>query len=122
MLEVLEGRLPGVEHAPAANTGQWWLLRSGLYELSRPKEVAEDWVWLVDHTIQLGPVKCLLIVAVRLSAWESHDRGPLEHRDLSFLALEPMRQSTGPLVEAHWSRRLPRQGCRGRSSAMGERT
>lgn len=110
VLKVLKGGLPGVEHAPAANTGQWWLLRLGLYELSRPKQVAEDWVWLVDHTIQLGPVKCLLIVAVRLSAWESHDRGPLEHRDLSFLALEPMRQSTGPLVEAHLEQAIAQTG------------
>ena len=46
VLEVLQGWLPGVEHAPAANTGQWWLLRLGLYELQRPKEQAADWVWL----------------------------------------------------------------------------
>jgi hypothetical protein len=101
VLEVLEGWLPGVERAPAANTGQCWLLRLGLYELQRPKEIASDWVWLVDHTIQLGQVKCLLIVAMRLSAWESRGRGALEHKDLTVLALEPMRESTGPQVQAH---------------------
>jgi hypothetical protein len=101
VLEVLRGWLPGVERAPAPNTGQYWLLRLGLYELQRPKEVASDWVLLVDHTVQLGAVKCLLIVAVRLSAWEARGRGPLEHRDLAVLALEPMRQSTGPQVQAH---------------------
>ena len=74
---------------------------AGLYELQRPKEMASDWVWLVDHTIQLGQVKCLLIVAVRLSAWESQGRGSLEHGDLTVLALEPMRESTGPQVQAH---------------------
>jgi len=110
VLEVLRGWLPGVEHAPAANTGQWWLLRLGLYELRRPKEAAEDWVWLVDHTVQLGQVKCLLIVAVRLSTWESQGRGPLEHRDLAVLALEPMRQSTGPLVESHLQRAIGQTG------------
>lgn len=110
VLEVLRGWLPGVEHSPAANTGQWWLLRLGLYELTRPKEVAEDWVWLVDHTIQLGQVKCLLMVAVRLSAWESQGRGPLGHRDLAVLTLEPMRQSTGPLVEAHLERAISQTG------------
>jgi hypothetical protein len=101
VLQVLEGWLPGVERAPAANTGQWWLLRLGLYELQRPKEIASDWVWLVDHTIQLGEVKCLLIVAVRLSVWESRGRGCLEHKDLTVLALEPMRESTGPQVQTH---------------------
>jgi hypothetical protein len=99
-----------MEHAPAANTGQWWLLRLGLYELTRPKQVAEDWVWLLDHTIQLGQVKCLLMVAVRLSAWESQGRGPLGHRDLAVLALEPMRRSTGPLVETHIERAMSRTG------------
>ncbi len=110
VLKVLRGWLPGVAGVPAANTGQWWLLRLGLYELTRPKGVAEDWVWLVDHTIQLGQVKCLLITAVRLSAWESQGRGPLEHRDLAVLALEPMRQSNGPLVEAHFERAIRQTG------------
>jgi hypothetical protein len=110
VLEVLRGWLPGVDRVPAANTGQWWLLRLGLHELTRPKEAAADWVWLVDHTIQLGPVKCLLIVAVRLSAWESQGRGPLGHRDLAVLALEPMRQSNGPLVMGHFQEAIRQTG------------
>jgi hypothetical protein len=110
VLQVLQGRLPGVERAPAVNTGQWWLLRLGLYELQRPKEIASDWVWLVDHTIQLGQVKCLLIVAARLAAWESRGRGALEHKDLTVLALEPMRESTGPLVQTHLERATSQAG------------
>jgi hypothetical protein len=110
VLEVLQGSLPGVQHAPAANTGQWWLLRLGLYELQRPKEPAADWVWLMDHTIQISQVKCLLIVAVRLSAWECQGRGPLEHQDLAVLALEPMRQSTGPQVLAQLERAVTQTG------------
>jgi len=110
VLEVLQGWLPGVEHAPAANTGQWWLLRLGLYELQRPKEQAADWVWLVDHTIQIGQVKCLLIVAVRSSVWEAEGRGPLEHQDLTVLALEPMRQSTGPQVQVQLEHAVAQTG------------
>lgn len=104
LLELLASVLPGVERAPAANTGQEWLLRMGLYELTRAKEQAIDWVWLVDHTVQIGQVKCLLIVAIRLSTWEAKGRGPLKHHDLTFVALEPMRESTGPLVQAEWER------------------
>lgn len=110
VLVVLQGRLLGVEHAPAANTGQWWLLRLGLYELQRPKEQAADWIWLVDHTIQIGQVKCLLIVAVRSSVWEAEGRGPLEHQDLTVLALEPMRQSNGPQVQAQLERAVAQTG------------
>ena len=94
----LLGRLrPELQRAPVANTGQMWLLRLGLFELSRPKEAAEDWVWIVDHTVQIGVQKCLLIAGVRLSAWRAQQR-PLEHRDLHMLTLEPVEKSDGPLV------------------------
>jgi hypothetical protein len=74
-----------------------WLLQVGLYELKRPKEAADDWVWIVDHTIQLGTVKCLVIVGCRLSAWQVADR-PLEHQDLSVFSLEPVEKSDGATV------------------------
>lgn len=49
------------EAVPAWETGRWWILRMGYYKLTRPKEQAEDWVWIVDHTAQLGPQKWLVI-------------------------------------------------------------
>ena len=85
---------PQFVRRPAANTGQMWLLQVGLYELQRPKEAADDWVWILDHTVQLGTVKCLLIVGCRLSAWHAAGR-PLEHGDLSVMALEPVEKSNG---------------------------
>ena len=97
ILELLRTWLPGVVDTPCANTGRLWLLRLGLYELTRPKEQAEDWVWVIDHTLQLGPWKCLVIVGVRLSAW-LRDRRPLEHGDLTLLNLTPMHGSTGEQV------------------------
>ena len=68
-----------------------------MHELSRPKANADDWIWIVDHTIQLGPMKCLLIVGVRQSVWETLDR-PLAHEDLSVITLEPVEKSHGDLV------------------------
>jgi hypothetical protein len=35
--------LPGVSQTPCANTGRLWLLRLGLYELTREKKQADDW-------------------------------------------------------------------------------
>jgi hypothetical protein len=57
--------------SPSANGGQFWLLRLGLYELQRPKEPADDWVWIIDHTVQTGHGKCFLVVGVRLSVWNA---------------------------------------------------
>ena len=97
VLRLLTGFWPALTRTPVANTGQFWLLRIGLFELTRPKEVADDWCWIIDHTIQLGTVKCLLIVGIRLSVFQQLDR-PLEHRDLQVLALEPVEKSDGAVV------------------------
>lgn len=96
VLERIAGLLPGQKRLPCANTGRLWLLRLGLYELIRPKTHADDWVWIVDHTVQMGPWKCLAIVGVRLSSWDRSR--PLEQRDLTLLNLTPMRQSNGAAV------------------------
>lgn len=82
---------------PGASTGRLWILRLGLYELTRPKQRADDWIWLIDHTIQLDSVQCLIVVGVRLQDW-LQDRRPLEHHDLHFLLLQPSRESTGEVV------------------------
>jgi len=76
-----------------------WLLRLGLYELTRPKPKADDWVLIFDHTVQLGGMKALVIVGIRLSQWEEQRR-PLRHEDLTVLDVMPMRHSSGPAVEA----------------------
>ena len=97
VVEVFQKYLPVFRGAPAASTVQSWLLRIGLHELSRPKEDAADWIWIVDHTVQLGSMKCLLIVGVRQAVWETLDR-PLTHEDLSVITLEPVEKSNGDVV------------------------
>ena len=97
VLQLVAPYIPGLSRVPCANAGRLWLMRLGLFELRRKKEVAKDWVWIMDHTVQLGPHKCLVIVGVRLSAWR-RKKGPLEHEDLSLLNLTPMEQSTAAAV------------------------
>jgi hypothetical protein len=109
VLDLFGGWLPGVSDTPCANTGRMWLLRLGLYELTRPKEHADDWVWIMDHTLQLGSYKCLVIVGVRLSVWLQNGR-PLQHTDLVLLSLTPMEQSTGDLVYEVLSENVPVTG------------
>lgn len=94
---------------PSANCGTYWLLRLGLYELSRPLEIADDWIWLVDHTVQIGAIRCLLIVGIRLSVWQQLDR-PLTHQDLSVVALEPTELSTAEQVRAEYEKGAQRTG------------
>ena len=84
-LNVIAPLFPTDESAASPNGGQMWLLRVGLHELSRAKEQADDWVWIIDHTIQAGASKCFLVVGVRLCAWEAKRADPersaaLEHQ------------------------------------------
>lgn len=97
IVRLLQPFLPQIDGVPVPNTIQWWLLRMGLYEVQRPKERADDWIVMVDHTLQLGARKCLLIVGIRQSEWEQLT-GPLEHKHLTMLALEPVEKSYGELV------------------------
>ena len=94
---------------PCANSGRSWMLRIGLFQLTCEKEKADDWVWMMDHTIQLGPYKCLIIIGIRLSAWEA-DRRPLRHEDMTLLNLTPMEQSTGEGVHQQLKAALEKTG------------
>lgn len=74
-----------------------WLMRLGLHQLNRPKEQADDWMWIIDHTMQLGERKCLIVVAVRQSAWDPDDR-VLSHEDVELIELAPVTESNGKVV------------------------
>ena len=80
------------EASPAWSTGRLWLLRIGLAALVRPKIIADDWVWMVNHSIQIGPCKCLVILGLRLG--EFAIAGPLCHQDMELIDLVPMDSAT----------------------------
>lgn len=73
---------------PDWTTGRLWLLRLGLYKLSRPKTHADDWVWLIDHSVQAGTTKCLVILGIRLCDLPPAGE-PLRHEDLQPIELLP---------------------------------
>lgn len=82
---------------PSWTAGRLWLLRLGYYKLSRPKEQAEDWVWIVDHSVQVGEEKVLVILGLRLSALPYPARS-LGHEDVEPIALYPVKKSNGSVV------------------------
>ena len=58
----LIGRIAGEdEAAPHPSTGRVWLMRLGLAALTRPLAIADDWIWIADHSIR----------SVDASAWSS---------------------------------------------------
>jgi hypothetical protein len=81
---------------PDRSTGRLWLLRIGLAALLREKTIADDWVWLIDHSIQIGQCKCLVILGIRLR--DLPEGRPLGHHDMELIALVPMTSSTKQTV------------------------
>ncbi len=82
---------------PDWTTGRLWLLRLGLYKLTRPKTAADDWAWLVDHSVQIGTTKCLLVLGIRLSELPAAGE-PLRHEDFEPIELLPVESSTKETV------------------------
>lgn len=93
MITSLQFSLP----SPSWYAGRLWILRLGYYKLTRPKEHGDDWVWIVDHTVQIGAEKCLVILGVRLSALPAVGEC-LSHEDVEPIALWPVKKSNGDVV------------------------
>ena len=107
LVVTLQGGLPF--ESPTHTTIQNWILRIGLYELQREKEFANDWIWIVDHTIQIGTIKVLIILGIRRSKWLQLDR-PLVLADLEVLELLPVEVSNGEVVCEQYSAVAQRTG------------
>ena len=82
---------------PSWHAGRLWILRLGCYKLFREKEKANDWIWIVDHTVQWGKEKCLVILGVRQSSLPQADT-ILCLEDVEPLALIPVTTSNGKVV------------------------
>lgn len=63
-----------------------WVKKIGYYQLEMPKKQAEDWIIIIDESIQLGPEKLLVILSVRASTI-SFTR-PLKFEDLEVITLK----------------------------------
>jgi hypothetical protein len=84
------GLLGGIPHW---TTGRMWLLRVGHAVLTFSKKKAADWAWMIDHSVQIGQEKVLVILGIRLK-----DLPPagecLRHEDMQLIALTPRKSWT----------------------------
>lgn len=102
--------LGGEPEVPSPTSVRSWLLRVGLYQLQRPLEQADDWVWIADHTVQIGELKCLLIVGLRLAAWQQREDRRLSSENVELVGLWPVRTSTGQVVDEQLEAAIARTG------------
>ena len=96
---ILYHKLDATTVIPAASSVRWWLQRLGLYALREPLPRAGDWVLLIDHSVQIGTVKVCVILGVRLCDMPYPGRA-LRYEDMHVIAVIPVEQSTGEIVDA----------------------
>jgi hypothetical protein len=94
---------------PCFSTIRSWLLRLGHYNLTRPLDKTKSWLWLIDHTIQIGTQKILVILGCPLDEVPFGQRA-LQMSDLQLVALVPMEKSNGALVETELENAARRTG------------
>ena len=98
---------------PSWYTGRLWLMRLGYYKLNRPKEQADDWVWIIDHTIQLSSEKCLVILGIRLCNLPTHRA--LNFADVEPIELIPVTKSSGEIIQRNLKWPQKKRGFLGKS-------
>lgn len=86
-------RFDGLTHATVQN----YLLRVGLDQIDKTTETCSDRVWIMDHMIAAGSLKCLIVLGISAEVFAKLNR-PLEHRDVDVLTLIPTEVSNGAVV------------------------
>ena len=93
---------------PSYGAVRSWLLRLGCYALTCGLPMG-DWVLLLDHTVQIGPCKLLMIVGCPLATAPLGER-PLRASDLHLVGLALMEHSTDETVAAELEKAQQRVG------------
>jgi hypothetical protein len=82
----------GVEQkVPHWTSIRTWLNRQGIALLEEPLERADDWIWLADHSNQIGQEKVLTVLAVRASSLPPPGE-TLCHKDVRVLHVQPGKE------------------------------
>jgi len=76
------------EPLPDWTTIRTWLMRLGVAVLEEPLDEADDRVWMVDHSNQIGPEKVLVVLGVRASHLPPAGE-TLQHEDVRVLMVQP---------------------------------
>jgi hypothetical protein len=76
------------QELPDWTTIRMWLMRLGVAALREPIEPADDWVWMADHSNQIGPEKALVVLGVRASQLPPPGE-TLKHEDVHLLTVQP---------------------------------
>jgi hypothetical protein len=83
--------------APSFSSIRHWLLRVGLYELKQRPVYEEDLIMMLDMTLELGTLKCLLILGLPVSRL-AQTGFALGHQDVDVLEIAVLSGCTGEVI------------------------
>ena len=72
-----------------------WILQVGYYKLTTIQK-SQDWIGMIDLSIQVGVKKCLLILGVQASTLLKGK--PLTFEDVHVLHMELLEKTSGPII------------------------
>lgn len=73
---------------PSRDVVRNWNSRNGVAMLQEPIK-ADDWIWMIDHSVQLGKMFVLVVLGIRRG--DLPEGRPLTRQDMSVLAVLPSR-------------------------------
>jgi hypothetical protein len=91
-----------VQAVPSFTGIRKWLGRIGIYELKRENEYRNDWIFIVDFTVELGQQKALVSLGVSLEYFQEKvlkSSQCLSHKDVEVLGIEIMDSTKGEMIE-----------------------
>jgi len=77
---------------------QNWIMRLGVYRLGRALENRGDWIFIIDHTIDFGTKKCLVVLGVTVEKF-MEKKCRLVHEDMQSLDISIVEKATAASVE-----------------------
>ncbi len=99
IFELFSPFLPeAMQEAPDHSTVESWTQRLGLFLLEQPVPRRDDRVFVMDHFLERGVTKCLVILGIPHAELAKCSDSP-SHKSMQLLALEVVEHSTGEKVQ-----------------------
>jgi hypothetical protein len=99
-LEIIFETFPVLKNsqAPSCTTIKYWAAQVGYYKLKRKKTIANDWMVLIDASIQMGEKKCILALGCRRTNLRKITNRALTLEDLEVLSMRVVSKLNGEVI------------------------
>ena len=97
--------------SPSFSSIRQWVLRLGYYKLHQRVEQADDWILILDYTLQMGLEQCLLILGVRRSTLVASEKWHPDQAMMQVLDISLTHWPNAAHVEQRLSKVIDQTGC-----------